>query len=753
MFKFGKNETLIAQKKFINNHYFLTPKKKKFHGFNFLITNIKNFGQKKNKYSINKLLNSSKYMLRDNKKYKSCFDLSRNIHNYPYNPGFTNISYLDKKYNLSTSVETRKTKFHKIILKNNKKEEIKNKDSPTINLLPQKILTSPISLMSPISKKKENNNFMTPNNKLSSDNIKLLNSFNKIYTNKYNDNKNNISNNNEYDIIYLNECLKNIFIEKNYFENNKNNEHLIKISNYKFDSLSIKVKLSGLNLKFYELTKKKNKSLTNISNFNYNSKKNSGVKFPFEFLYFFFGLNFDYFLIFLTKIIEFNFDKNIFELNYDKFLENYNLLKKTTFFYDIHSFIEKYENTNIKEYFRYNWDINTTNNNNNNNENIIKNFLVKIQLPKMSISIENNFKKNSVFYANIEINQLLLFLKNNFLNWDQYILSYFSEFKLFRFVKNNLLSADKNDYNKNIFNDKCKVNDNDINNIKDLKKRKYNLNKTYIILNNIKTNNKSYEFFYTNNDENYFLQLILPKIIVNYKDCNSYLNKQFDLDSKTFIKLNKLRKSFNSKDIIKYCLIFIKGKNFNRISKHSSAKNIFNKNSNKNLSKFSLKSTQTDNIKQISKKFNNNQNQNDDIIDIKLNLNENIFNFDEDILKYIKVDKVKNNLNPMAFINDKNGFEDNQDNKLNIEIEKIQLYWIKNNGDNNSKSNNIDEKKVYKFKDDESEYLFDHSSITWRKYIEKNFDKIISSSNYENQIILPSMKNSNSTVKTGKHLK
>ena len=132
------------------------------------------------------------------------------------------------------------------------------------------------------------------------------------------------------------------------------------------------------------------------------------------------------------------------------------------------------------------------------------------------------------------------------------------------------------------------------------------------------------------------------------------------------------------------------------------------------------------------------------MIDIKLNLNENIFNFDEDILKYIKVDeeKIKNNkLNEDSkidtHIKEKYLFEDNQNKKLNIEIEKIRLYWIN--------SNNI--KNVYKFQDDESEYLFDHSSMIWREYIHKNFEKIISNSIPENKEVSMPIKNSSSSIK------
>ena len=739
MIKLEKHEAAtIEQKKLLNKHYYLSPQKTKFHGFNFLITNIKNFGLKRNKISINKLLNSSKYMLRDNIKYKSCFDLSRNIHFYPYKPEFSSFN-LDRKLNIiSSSIENKK---NKILLKDNLKEE--KKGTSKINFLKRKKLSlSPITNQKIIFSK-----YISDNNSNKSLNSIQYNDIIKNYNLKDKIDKN--------DIIFLNNTLKNLNLNKNNFTNNENLE---KISLYKFDSLIMKVKLSSLCLKFYEFTKKKKKSNLNINSFN--CKKISKIKFPFEFMYFFYGINLDSFLIFIIKIIEYNNSKNTFELNYDNFFENFNSYKLTSSFYDLNCFIEKYDNNNIKEYFRYFWDVNIKNDNNKDKDkenekegNNIKNFFVKVQLPKMSISIENNIKRKSIFFSNIEIDKLCYYLKNNFLNWDQYILNYFSEFKLFRFVKNNLLSADKNYFEKrNLYN-------NNFNNIKDLKTIRYNMNKTNIILNNIKSNNKSYEFFYTNykngeniKKENYFFQLILPKINIIYKDYSSSINKQFDLDINTMTKLNKLRKSFNRKDIIKYCIKFVKGKNSNnRISKNSSIKrinsnheNLIKKNSNKNLSKFSLKYSQFDNIKQLGKKTDGN---NDDIVDIQLNLNENIFNFDKDILKYIKIDKEKNDMNSGGCINDKNLTitEDNQDKKLNIEIEKIQLNWLNNNND---------EKNIYKFEDNESEYLFDHSSVIWRKYIENNIDKIISSSIQESQIVVtPALKNSSSTIKSSKYIK
>lgn len=731
MQKIIKNDTMANQKKIVNKHFYISRKKVKFHGFNFLITNIKNFGQKRDKITINRLLNSSKYMLRDNSKYKSCFDLSRNTHFYPYKPYFS-LNINDKKYNIfSGSVENKNKKSTKILFNYNSVEE--NNGSPKINLLPRKKLTTPIS---PILSRKNIKIY-----KYSEDNINITNNFkiqeNFIKSRKYADD------NNDYNIQLLHDILKNTSLDKDLL---LNNEHLQKISYFNFDSLTLKVKLTGLRIKFYELTKKRNRSNISINNFRGN--KISNIKFPFEFIYFFYGLNLDIFLVFLTKIIDYNNLKNSFELNYNNFLEKYDEYKSRFSFYSLDSYLEKYDSNNNKEYFKFNWDVHIQNNNQKEND-IIKNYIVKIILPKISISIRNNYNKNSIFYANIDNNKLFYFLKNNFLKWDQYILNYYSEFKLFRYVRNNLLSADKNAFDKiDVFND------NDNINLKDLKKVKYNLNKTNVILNNFKTNNKSYEFFFSkykkenkSKYDNYFFQIKLPHINVDYIDHNISINKQFDLDINTMTKLNKLRKSFNRKDIIKYCLIFIKGKNnINRLSSikksNPNSDTISKKPSNKLLSKFNLKNKHIENNKHISK-YQDNFN-NEDVIDIKLNLNENIFNFDEDILKYIKVDeeKIKNNkLNEDSkidtHIKEKYLFEDNQNKKLNIEIEKIRLYWIN--------SNNI--KNVYKFQDDESEYLFDHSSMIWREYIHKNFEKIISNSIPENKEVSMPIKNSSSSIK------
>ena len=109
------------------------------------MTNIKNFGIKRDKIAINRLLNSSKNMLRDNIKYKSCFDLSRNSHIYPYKPEYS-TNFFDKKYNnfLSFSPENINKSNSKLMMNYNTIDE----NSLKKKVVPKKKkanLTSPIS--------------------------------------------------------------------------------------------------------------------------------------------------------------------------------------------------------------------------------------------------------------------------------------------------------------------------------------------------------------------------------------------------------------------------------------------------------------------------------------------------------------------------------------------------------------------------------------------------------------------------------
>ena len=112
--------------------------------------------------------------------------------------------------------------------------------------------------------------------------------------------------------------------------------------------------------------------------------------------------------------------------------------------------------------------------------------------------------------------------------------------------------------------------------------------------------------------------------------------------------------------------------------------------------------------------------------DIKLNLDKYIFNFDEDLLKFIirpneeekNVDinllqkSTKSNKNIKLVLQKKIGNNIDKNKNLNIIFGKMKLRWIE-----------IDLKEnEYSFDDNEYQYLLENSEIIWREYIEKNID-------------------------------
>ena len=112
--------------------------------------------------------------------------------------------------------------------------------------------------------------------------------------------------------------------------------------------------------------------------------------------------------------------------------------------------------------------------------------------------------------------------------------------------------------------------------------------------------------------------------------------------------------------------------------------------------------------------------------DIKLNLDKYIFNFDEDLLKFIirpneeekNVDinllqkSSKSNKNIKLVLQKKIGNNIDKNKNLNIIFGKMKLRWIENDLKENE----------YSFDDNEYQYLLENSEIIWREYIEKNID-------------------------------
>ena len=128
--------------------------------------------------------------------------------------------------------------------------------------------------------------------------------------------------------------------------------------------------------------------------------------------------------------------------------------------------------------------------------------------------------------------------------------------------------------------------------------------------------------------------------------------------------------------------------------------------------------------------------------DIKLNLDKYIFNFDEDILKFINKPKeeIKNeiNINNNSHIrkirhiklmrnfstkaNNKkillNSFQNSNNEKKNknlkIEFGKMKLIWTEKNLQDYQ----------YIFEEKENQFLLDNPSFIWREYIQGRIDKI-----------------------------
>ena len=286
---------------------------------------------------------------------------------------------------------------------------------------------------------------------------------------------------------------------------------------------------------------------------------------------------------------------------------------------------------------------------------------MKIILPQIKIGINYENKNIAKFYYSVDTHKMIYLIKEKFKLWDFHILKFFLEFKLFRQEINRII-CDSISYRIKDFpneENKSKI----YNNINDNKnlyyKKKFNFNKFNSKTKILNQNENSYEFFYSQNinekNEGYFFQFQIPKIHIIYQDTNFLIDKFFDLDIKRMSQINKLRKSFQIEDIIKYSMVFVDEKYQTPIKRKSSFyENNGYRRSIKRSSTLKSESFQRLNLKTISCKSSVNNNTNDMISskfkilklnknitckfyneearkDIKLNLDKYIFNFDDDI--------------------------------------------------------------------------------------------------------------------------
>ena len=377
--------------------------------------------------------------------------------------------------------------------------------------------------------------------------------------------------------------------------------------------------------------------------FDENGNKNTKIKFPFNCLPFFYGINFENFKLFFYSVIDFNYKKNIFKLNQIKFNNVFNSTLANNKLYDKDCLLLNY---NKIPNFDFDWIINK--------DNIIKKFQLKIIMPKIKVRFKylNNTKTSII--KSLDTTHMSYLVLEKFKDWDLFLLNSFCIIKEFRKRINQSLSYNPIMNNKNI---------------------KLDLDEQNLKLNKLKENKFSFIFFMTLFDElggkNYYFQINCPKIQINYViDGIKPYEKIFDLKIKEAIQLNKMRKSFWPEDMINRCLVIEE--------KQTKEKNW---------------------------------------IESKLELDNKIFDFDNDLLKYIqRRDKFLNEIVDKKSI-------------LKITLLFPFIIWFS--------SINLTQ-KVYNLNRNEFEELFEIPLNNWHEYIINNYKKI-----QENSIIQMKERNDN----------
>ena len=279
------------------------------------------------------------------------------------------------------------------------------------------------------------------------------------------------------------------------------------------------------------------------------------------------------------------------------------------------------------------------------NEGKLKRFIFEIFMPKIKVRFKySNGMKNTIVKSLDTTHISYLFLEN-FKDWDLFLVDSFCLIKEFRKTINQALS-----YN-NINKENIKI----------------NLDDTKVKLYRMKLNNYCIIFFLSflneNDIKNGLFEIKSPQIQIIYNGDNILpYEKIYNLTLKEAIQLNKMRKSFWPEDLIKKSLII-----------EETSIYIFNKRQ----------------------------------INTKLELDDKIFDFDCDLLKFIK--RQTNYLNTNK----------NKNNSLKIHLFFPTIRWFKG-----VMNNNIFFERIYKMKRNEFENLFEKPINEWYKFIIKNEQKI-----------------------------
>ena len=404
---------------------------------------------------------------------------------------------------------------------------------------------------------------------------------------------------------YMNKNIDNDNVIKPFNEPVFKKENIFKIKN-----TEVKLRCDSIILYFYEEETK---------------KKISKIKFPFECIPFFYGIDFDSFKLFIFSVIGYDYKINQFKLNISKFNQAYNNYLVEKKLYNEDCYLLNYSQNSS---FKYDWIVQSEKN--------TKKYKLKIQMPKMKVRFKyfNNIKTTLI--KSLDSTRMSYLILENFKDWDLFLLNSFCIIKQFRKTINQALSYSLLLNKKNL---------------------KFDLDDPKIKLNKNNYSTFSSVFFITFQKEtlgkNIYFEINTPKIKVNYKSDNveSY-EKIYNLNIKEAIQLNKMRKSFWPEDMINRCL----------------------------------------SVREESKK-----------VETTLELDQKIFDFDNDLLKYIK--------------RQDNFFSEIIRNKAIIKITiifpSISFY----------NSTDLNQKK-YNLSRDEFEELFEMPIINWYKYVITNYKKI-----------------------------
>ena len=256
----------------------------------------------------------------------------------------------------------------------------------------------------------------------------------------------------------------------------------------------------------------------------YNDSKVNSIEFPFSFLPFFYGLRYDLFNTFISLVIDYNKSNNKFELNREKFRLYYKIFKDNYDFYTNESYMQSNKRTLL---YSFDWIIKS-------NDDTSK-FNMKLIPPYISFKLSSLYQKISV-RRTIDIAHCAYFIENSFKDWNFYVMNSFCIYRKFRDIVNKALSFVPS-HKENI-----KI-DFDITNSK--------LHHDTIL-------NESHEFFISYHNRTFFYKFKAPKIKIVFADKVNDYTKEFQLNLKQAIQLNKFSFYCSIKEIIKKGLDIVK---------------------------------------------------------------------------------------------------------------------------------------------------------------------------------------------------